>query len=398
MAQTGFTGLLRIPHADALPFGDFSINYQWEDNIDYETPYARGAHKTILMGVGLLPGLEFTVQNTHKQISDGPGWSGTHSSDLSFSAKYDFKPFLPENWFSLAVGVQDYGGAASHHKNAYLVASKSLFPATYYHFRITAGYGQGDVGNQMGADYLQGAFMGVEWQPLPWVQFMAEHDGTGVNGGLKLFSDDNWLPYGWKANLTYQLYSDSLTANRDNQWVGIGLTLPIVIGESATRYSPQGIDEFASVEQEHKKHVSDKADANTFKEAKTVATLPSAERLSDSTLSDNESKQVLKVLVDYGFENVRVGWSGDELVVALENNLFNWNELDGIGVALGLIVSNSDAESFQLQLLNNQILVTNIKGNSEQYRTFLSQSEEQRLLEHGLIISSESSKDIDWAS
>ncbi|MCP4321217.1 MAG: YjbH domain-containing protein [Psychromonas sp.] len=400
MAQTGFSGLLRIPHAEALPFGSLSVNYQWEDNIDYDTCYGCGAHKTILMGVGLLPGLEFTVQNTHKKMSDGPGWSGTHSSDLSFSAKYDFKPFLPKEWLSLAVGVQDHGGAASHHKNAYAVASKSLFPDSYYHFRLTAGYGRGDMANQMGFDSLQGSFMGVEWQPLPWLQLLAEHDGTGINSGIKLLSDDNWLPYGWKANVTYQVYSDSITKNRDNQWLGLGLTWPLVIGESADRYSVEGVNENASVNEKQKAEVIKKIKVKKPAELEKIATIPSISLLSEKTKQNNEAKQILKILVEYGFENVRVGWSNKTIVVVLENNLFNWNELDGIGVALGLIVANSGAELFQLQLLNNQIAVVKVEGKSDKYRGFINQTDDAPVVEHGLVISNyaiESSR-IDWVS
>ncbi|WP_022942546.1 YjbH domain-containing protein [Psychromonas hadalis] len=400
MAQTGFTGILRIPHAEALPFGKLSINYQWEENINYETCYACGAHKTILMGVGLLPGLEFTVQNAHKQISDGPGWGSGHSSDLSFSAKYDFKPFLPEEWFSFAVGVQDYGGAASHHKNAYAVASKSLFPETFYHFRLTAGYGQGDAGNQMGSGYLQGTFAGIEWQPLPWLQLLAEHDGTGINSGIKLLSDDQWLPYGWKANVTYQLYSDSITKNRDNQWLGFGLTWPLVIGEAADRYSVAGVKESASNDERKRAEVTKKAGNENKKVTKEVANIPSVAVLSEKTLQKNEAQQLLTTLVEYGFENVQVGWLNQTIVVVLENNLFNWNELDGIGVALGLIMDNSDAETFQLQLLNNQISVVKVQGDSQQYRKFLNQNSEALVVNHGLLISNqpiENSK-VKWSS
>ena len=398
MAQTGFTGLLRIPHAEAFPFGTFSINYQWEDNIDYDTSYWKGAHKTILMGVGLLPGFEFTVQNTHKKMSDGPGWGRSHSSDLSFSAKYDFKPFLPEEWFSFAIGVQDYGGAANHHQNAYAVASKSLFPDTFYHFRLTVGYGKGEAGNQMGLDYLDGGFMGVEWQPLPWVQLLAEHDGTGFNGGLKLISDDKWLPNGWKANITYQAYSDSSTNNRDNQWIGFGLTVPIVIGESTTRHSAKGVNEHASLSDEPIAQVT-KVEAKRIQTTDKIAAVPSIDHLSESTLQKNEAQQVLTTLIEYGFENVRVGWSNKTLVVSLENNLFNWNELDGIGVALGLVVNNSDAESFQFQLLNNDIEMIKLQGAMQQYRDFLNQAPNQ-VVDHGLTVSNQmiGAEQVNWES
>lgn len=397
MAQTGFSGLLRIPNAESLKFGDLSLNYQLEDNINYDTCYGCGAHKTILMGVGLFPGLEFTVQNTHKLISDGPGWSGTHSSDLSFSGKYDFKPFLPEDWFSFALGVQDHGGAASKHENAYAVASKSLFANTPYNFRLTAGYGKGSANNQMGSAYLQGAFAGVEWQPTEWLQFVGDYDGTGMNAGFKLFSADSWLPSGWKANVTYQAYSQSNTKNRDNQWLGLGLTLPMSIGADTQRYAKDGIDEeyplpsaqsVVAVTQAQKTH--EKTDVN----------LPSLSALAQKEQKQLQSARLATALVKYGFENIRTGWIKNTLVVTLENNLFNWNELDALGVALGLIVDNSSAESFEFYLLNNQISVLKVTGNRQQFQDYLQQRPEQPVRVHGLTISNQrlDAQNVSWVA
>lgn len=401
MAQTGFTGLLRIPHADALPFGDFSLNYQWEDNIDYDTCYGCGAHKTILMGVGLLPGLEFTVQNTHKLMSDGPEWGATHSSDLSFSAKYDFKPFLPEDWFSFALGMQDYGGAASKHQNMYAVASKSVFADTFYHFRLTAGYGKGDIENQMGSDYLQGIFAGLEWQPTQWLQLVSDYDGTGMNAGFKLFTADNWLPYGWKANFTYQIYSDSLTTNRDNQWLGLGLTLPLAVGTDAKRYSRNGVNELYQLEAGQQQQIKEQISEKQQQQSQQVeANLPSLSTLAQKEQKNQQNERLQKILVEYGFENVRTGWRETTLVVSLENNLFNWNELDGLGVALGLIVDNSEAELFEFYLLNNQIAVLKVAGNSKTFRDYLHQKAEQPVKTHGLNISSQAIElqDVAWFS
>lgn len=369
MAQTGFTGLLRVPHAESLPFGDLSLNYHWEDNIDFNTCYGCGSHNTVLMGVGLLPGLEFTVQNTHKLISDGPGWGPDHSSDLSFSSKYDFKPFLPKEWFSFAVGVQDYGGAATKHENAYAVVSKSLFSDTFYNLRLTTGYGKGSRKNQMGKDYLQGTFAGIEWQPTEWMQLVADHDGTGANAGIKLFTQDNWLPYGWKANVTYQLYSSSETFNRNNQWLGFGLTLPMTIGTSSERHSTEGVKEWTDLNEEQKIAISQME--NTVTKSDKEAEIPSIKTLENNKNKQYDVQKVSLILVDYGFENVRAGWLDKKLVVEFENNLFNWNELDGLGVALGLIVNNSNADSFQVTLLNNQLAVITVSGDSQQYKEFL---------------------------
>ncbi|MGB5444160.1 MAG: YjbH domain-containing protein, partial [Psychromonas sp.] len=401
MAQTGFTGLLRIPHADALPFGDLSLNYHLEDNIDDETGYSVGAHDTILLGVGLLPGLEFSVQNTHKVFSADAGFGGDKGSDLSFSAKYDFKPFLPEDWFSFALGVQDYGGAASHHKNAYAVASKTFFPGTFYHFRLTTGYGKGDDGNQMGADYLQGPFAGIEWQPLQWLQLLSDYDGTGVNGGVKLFTPDNWLPADWQGNLTYQVYSGSSTDNRDNQWVGVGLTLPLAIGVDAKRYDKNGVNESLPLAAEQQKQLAAHVEKSTQQQAaQQTADLPSLAVLTENEDSHQQAASLTKKLVDYGFENVRVGWRGETLVVSLENNLFNWNELDALGVALGLMTERNISTSFEFYLLNNQLAVLKVSGNSQQFRDYLQQTAEQPVKAHGLTISTKDleTQNVAWLS
>lgn len=396
MAQTGFTGLLRIPHADALPFGDLSLNYNREDKIDYDTAYHDGAHKTILLGVGLLPGLEFTVQNTHKIFSDGNGFGGKDGSDLSFSAKYDFKPFLPEDWFSFALGVQDYGGAASHHKNAYAVVSKTFFPDTVYHFRLTAGYGKGDNSNQMGADYLHGAFAGIEWQPVQWLQLLSDYDGTGVNGGVKLFAPDNWLPADWQVNLTYQAYSDSSTQSRDNQWLGLGLTLPLAIGVDAKRYDKNGVNESLPLTAEQQKTLAARVEKNT----QQAADLPSLAALDEHQQGQQQAELLAKRLIDYGFENVRLGWRGATLVVSLENNLFNWNELDALGVALGLIAEHNPSGSFDFYLLNNQLPVLKVSGNSQQFREYLLQTAAQPVKTHGLTISTKNleTQNVAWLS
>ena len=353
------------------------------------------------MGVGLLPGLEFTVQNTHKQFSDGAGWSGAHSSDLSFSAKYDFKPFLPDEWFSFALGVQDYGGAASHHKNAYAVVSKNFFDETFYNLRLTAGYGKGHSENQMGSDYLQGAFAGIEWQPAQWLQFVSDYDGTGVNAGVKLFTADNWLPYDWKANLTYQAYSDSSTDNRDNRWLGLGLTLPLAVGVDTRRYTQEGVNEWVALAPVQQKELAVQVENKKQKQlGQQAADIPSLVVLTEKEQKKQQTELLLKALVKYGFENVRLGWRADTLVITLENNLFNWNELDALGVALGLIAEHNLSESFEFYLLNNQIPVLKVTGNSGQFRNYLQQTAEQPVKTHGLTIASKNLdlQGITWSS
>ncbi|MCE0558581.1 YjbH domain-containing protein [Motilimonas sp. E26] len=370
-AQTGFSGLLRTPHAQVLTYGDISFNYHIEQRIDHSTSYHDGSHKTLLLGLGIFPYTEFTVQNTFKRFNGETGWNEEHSSDLSFSAKYDFGHFIPEEWFSLALGFQDYGGAATHHKNAYAVASKSLFG-----FRVSAGWGQGSDRNQMGIDYLDGPFGGIEYQAFDWLQLVSDYDGTGVNAGVKLFTPNDLLPYGWQANLTWQAYSNSDTANRDNQWVGLGLRMPLSGSNKAERYSDNTVQAWAD----------ERSVAELQANHKTSTSKEQSQQWQGDVSNRDVAALLSAELVEQGFENISVALEGDSLNLAFENNVFNWNELDGLGVALG-ILSKLHNGRFDVYLLNNKIPVLRASGHAETYRAFLNSKGKHPSKEHGLTFS-----------
>ena len=222
-----------------------------------------------------------------------------------------------------------------------------------------------------------------------------------MNAGVKLFTADNWLASDWKANFTYQAYSDSSTNNRDNRWLGLGLTLPLAVGVDAQRYTKNGVNEWVPLASVQQKELAAQVEKNKQKQAgQQPADIPSLAVLTEKEQKNKQTEQLLKVLVKYGFENVRLGWRAETLVVSLENNLFNWNELDGLGVALGLITEYSLSEYFEFYLLNNQISVLKVTGNSEQFRNYLQQTAELPVKAHGLTIASNNldTQGISWSS
>ncbi|WP_394242544.1 YjbH domain-containing protein [Vibrio astriarenae] len=369
LAQTGSTGLLRTPHAHVLPFGDINFSYHHEDNVKKSLDYGEGAHHTVLMGLGIFPHVELVVQNTHKEFS-GDAWVPSTFSDLSASAKLDFDWVIPDDWFQLAVGIQDVGGEVSYHQTYYAVASKQID-----RFRLSLGYGHNDdessYEHQMGSDYLSGVFGGIEYQPLSWLQLVSDYDGTGLNAGVKAFTPSSWLPWGLTANLTYQAYSDSSTAERDNQWFGVGLTLPLSGENSASRYTRDNevgvdVDEPTLFVRQSAITQFDSPSTNHDKAQTSIESLDSREQVAfeEHQATDTEL-QLSEKLVDYGFENVSVGVNESQLVVRVENNLFNQNELDALGVVLGFISELSDFSSFSLDLLKNNIAVINVSGTRE---------------------------------
>ncbi|PMH45943.1 hypothetical protein BCU68_09105 [Vibrio sp. 10N.286.49.B3] len=357
MAQTGGSGLLRTPNAETLPFGEVSFNYHQEEGVDSDLGNSRGPHNTLLLAVGLFPDLEVSFQNTYQDFS-----SCANHCDLSASAKLSFDWLIPDNWFQFAIGGSDLGGQAVHHRTYYGVASKQLDQ-----FRLSLGFGEngGDSEHQMGPNYLSGPFGGIEYQPWQWLQVVADYDGSGMNAGIKAFTPQEWLPLGMTANLTYQAYSNSdAPYGRDNQWLGLGLTVPLAGTHLSSRYErgqgDVGVDTARPTNAVIAEPVviEDVVIAKPVSEKKVDASVSPAANYSELTLISN-------LLVDYGFENVSVGESQHTLLVKAENNLFNRNELDAIGVILGVISELSNYPSFEFVLLNNNIPVLSVAGSEQ---------------------------------
>ncbi|UXI03522.1 YjbH domain-containing protein [Photobacterium sp. TY1-4] len=361
-SQTGFTGALRTPNAQTLAFGDISLGWNFEDNIDTSRGYSNGAHNTVMLGLGIFPGFEFVSQDTYKRFNGDVGW-GSASSDLSFSAKLSSAAWFPDSPFSIAIGAQDLGGIASHHDNQYLVAGydwKSL--------RLSVGYGRGSATNQMGAAYLDGGFGSLEWQTFDWMQLVTDYDGTGINAGVRLSTLDGWLPWRSRLSAIWQFYSDSETANRDNAYAGVQLLVPLSLSPSQKNIVPRTksvwqAHEDAGLAAETESVVSSQTPKGLPQAPELVAPQVGAEVLADS------ADVVMSRLAKHGFQHLKVATQGEHLSVALENNRYRRNEVDGIGVAMGMI-SEAWSGSFDLYLLNNGIPVTKIRAQSQRVRDY----------------------------
>jgi hypothetical protein len=324
-AQTGFTGYLRTPDARVITNESVQLTSGWEDNVNRDTSYGAGAHNTLMLGVGLLPGLEVVAQNTYKNFNGEAGYNaGNGGSDLSFSAKLNSQPFLPDSPVQFAVGVQDYGThSATYHNNYYLVSQLNLEPID-----ISLGYGRGDTKNQMGVDYLDGPFAGARWQVAPYLDMLVDYDGTGMNGGLRLTTPDNWLPDGWQLNTTVQGFSDSSTPGRDNAWLSVGLKVDL--GRSTRKagkdyaYKPFRANDIAAV-------------PAVLPEPNTTALPMLAARLIGAKAAAYNPDDLLSRLDQLGLENLRAGRIGDIPLITYENNVYLRNEMTALGSALGII-------------------------------------------------------------
>ncbi|UTV29479.1 YjbH domain-containing protein [Photobacterium atrarenae] len=349
-SQTGFTGALRTPNTQTLAFGDISLGWNFEDNIDTGSGYSDGAHNTVMLGLGIFPGFEFVSQDTYKRFNGDVGW-GSAGSDLSFSAKLSSAAWFPDSPFSIAIGAQDLGGIASHHDNQYLVAGYD-----WQGFRLSVGYGRGSATNQMGVNYLEGGFGSLEWQTFDWLQLITDYDGTGINAGVRLSTLDGWLPWQSRLSATWQFYSDSETKNRDNAYAGVQLLVPLSLSPSQQKIVPRTKSLWREYEAPGLA-----AEAVTENPPQASEALPQA--------SADAADIVMKRLADHGFQHLKVAVQGDHLSVALENNRYRRNEVDGVGVAMGMI-SDAWPGRFDLYLLNNGIPVTKIRAQSPRVQDY----------------------------
>ncbi|EGQ9096417.1 hypothetical protein GA102_07005 [Vibrio alginolyticus] len=266
--------------------------------------------------------------------------------DLSMSFKYQVPHFWGSENLDFALGIQDLGGSANQFSTKYAVADYSF---DFAPVRISAGYGLSDIG----LGVMDGPFGGIEYQPLSFLQVSGEYDAVEFNSSVKLFTPQGTLPYDVTASLSYQLYSGHNT-DEQNIW-NAALSVPLVTGYTRSRdYSRNNLTlmEKLSLEQ------------NKAKEA-SISALVSALR--------NE-----------GFVNIQIGLLNQTTVVALENRRYNHNQVDGLGVAMGIISSHlgqnavsevgGDSERIELFMLVNQKPVVSVQANSTCYQSFINDS------------------------
>ena len=160
----GYTGLINTPSAQAQAKGTVDIGYN--NQLDFSGKLYENGHNFIF-SAGLFDGFEISGQIASSTMHDYTfALTEKQTRDLSFNAKYQL-PFIPNDWFSLAVGGKDVGGAANQYATYYAVASKQLGD-----FNFSAGLAKSDrLTGQM-----DGVFAGVEWQLYDWFSLQVEHD------------------------------------------------------------------------------------------------------------------------------------------------------------------------------------------------------------------------------
>lgn len=352
----GYTGIMNVPNALTAPEGAIDllntnqIEPQWRDAAQRRVV----RQDNYLFTLGAFSHLEGAMR-----LAEAPG----RARDLSANAKLRI-PWIPAYYPQLAIGIQDVAGGAPHLRTIYAVASHQWEP-----FRFSAGYGRGP-------DRLKGVFGGVELRLADWLYLLAEHDTYEAAAGLRLATSADR-----RVSLGLTLRTPLERAGNFDVAVGLRIPLgrrpapPAPAGGTASsmegvtwQEGPTGqarqarqVGQVGQVGQagqagpagaaassapvlasktrpDHPISTPAQAQAQTpaqtQAQAQAQAPAPTAAALPDQA---GQLRALRRELADLGFEDVRVGTIGPEVCyLELENSRFNRNEVDGIGVALGV--------------------------------------------------------------
>lgn len=341
MSFQGYSGLINTPTATL--FDEGSVYLQYGNQVETRDGYRNGTNYNF--GLGLWEYVEVSGRLAeYKDPNTGKG-----PTDLSANIKLGI-PFIPKDWFSLALGIQDLGGAANLFDAKYAVASKNILND----FNISLGLGESD--SRQGR--LNGVFAGVAWQPYPWVKISAEYDASDTQLGMHLSTPKQWLDSGIQVTTDILLSSTNEELSND-VYYGLGLKIPL---------------NYNSEKNTSKYKKTNKKSANAEKDLTLIERDNSGEVPSGLT----ERENIQKLLVEEGFEYISVGQVDSNTVyVEVQDHLYNRNKIDGLGVVLGILSDNIhyNYSHFKLVLKEREIPILIVKGNIAEYEYFLKENE-----------------------
>lgn len=307
----GTTGGLVIPNAQVLPRGYMTLTYG-----DYQEPqlgvFANQQNATL--GLGILPNIELFGRLTD-YTNAPPAGSIILNGIRDVSA--NVKVALPTLWSwapQFAVGVNDLTGGAVNFKSVYGVATQTIGPA-----ELTLGYAHGSASGRKPT--FDGGFGGIALRiGDTGLSALAEHDGQQKHLGVRWKSTPIDTLGGAQVIGSVQRSFEAVYANgQDANASNFGLTLLMPLGridKTAVNFKPSASQALPDVD----------AQSSTPGQMQPTA--------------EDRLHSLQKALMGVGLERVRVGFSdgilGRILVVEFENHRYAHNEVDAVGLVLGL--------------------------------------------------------------
>lgn len=315
LSLQGYTGLLNAPNAVVTDEGRGYLLFS--DQMERHRRRLQDSAENYMFSIGLLPNFEIGARLTEEH----PNGMRDLSANLKFRVPRFFDhPYIPD----LAFGIQDVGGGSTHLETKYGVLSKTIGP-----LRLSLGLG-------LGPDRLDGIFGGAEVRLFDWLYLLGEYDTEEANVGIRAFTPDDLFPI--PVNLGF-IAKTSLEHKAGEFDLAAVLQFPLGLGRYEGERLPEELGPSGDGEKQFLGR-SLKADSDDKGEAEDefelleapVAAVPDLAEPMDAPIQD-----IKDTLVDLGFENVRAGVLGEDgLYVEYENNRYNHNELDGLGLVMGV--------------------------------------------------------------
>ncbi|MBD3655365.1 YjbH domain-containing protein [Marinobacter sp.] len=330
LAFPGYSGFLNVPSATVLSHGQADVQYSDQAFNTRSGSDGYGYYNNVSGTFGIFPYVEVGGRLTWEQTQSNCYTEGCGIRDLSANLKIQ-APFIPEDWFTVAAGVQDLGGETDDFESVYVVAGKTLGS-----IELALGYGDPKTTPR----YLDGAFGAVSYRPLPWLNLMAEYDSQDVRLGVGASSPQGWLPYGLQVKAKVLAYDEGDSDNGRN-FFSVGVSMPFGNAPSKQRLQ---------LPAEERLQLS-------AKESRA----PSAPRESTAPTSDSGkafAQALGQQLVAAGYDRVSVASEGNTLHVQWENNIYLRDERDSIvDVAKRVRPAAGTHAIARLTLLNQNIPV-----------------------------------------
>ena len=366
MAPSGYTGAINTPTADVIATGHLV------GSVSNTIPEVRqiypgvGSFGSTNLGFGLVPGFEAVGRLTYDGNLNCDTYDSTCKSttrDMSVGGKYQL-PFqnLPFN-SRIAVGMTDYGGAATLYRQYYGVGT-----ATWGPIDVSAGASKATSGG-----LLHGKFGSIKLRVFDQLQLIAENDSRERRIGMAF--QFQALP-----DLQVALgTSHKLTNNTAQQPQQMTLTLSYALDGEAVRKGQRSLPPAAPV-----------ADAAPLafvtsplaKPSRVVtppqplsntAPAPTPAQEPDNAAQLEFAQRFATALERAGFSEISVGQDKQHWYVTAEPRGWRKNRLDALAAGLAVwMKEQTDTQAslvFTLTFLQNPVLQTITNGDCLTYFT-----------------------------
>ena len=339
LSNQGFTGLINTPNAQVMNEGDLTMHFNNQfDNVlrgyDYNKAYKY--QEDYIFGAGLFP--YFEIQG---RLAETPGYQRDLSANMKFQLPYKNK-YLP----NLAFGLQDLGSAANHYGNKYVVIDKEL-----WFIRASLGYGVSDASIE-DKKRMDGVFGGLEIKTFDWLYLLAEDDSREQFAAIRFE-----MPKSWTSAFKLDTMVSTNISNDYESSFTVNLTFPLYENRKSYTLNRDKREKIITSSEQSQK-VQPKQIAQKNIETKSLKVK------KNLSIYDVKNK-----LVELGLENIAVALKDSTVYLAYENGVFLFNDIDAMGVAIGLL-SQTEYKKFVIEQKRSKIVVMTIAGDLEKAKEF----------------------------